>query len=1139
MSASAPPKLARPSESGKLKPQSASDDLVEARIDEACRSLWWAELVRRSLRLVMGILAAVIAWIVVDHWIYAASPIVRMLALGSGIIAVMAYVYLQIWPLVGTSVQPEYAARSLEKTNPELRHSLTSYVTLRRHRQDGGLSGRVVRSLGSSTANYLKTHDELPLEATGTMRWWVATAVMLAGLLAYAALSPKNSLQSVSRLLAPMAELQPSTRVQITDVSPGDAEAIAGRSVNVTAQIRGIVSSDEKGCRLELTSGERFFPLVASKNEGEFAFECVIDVPSSASGTIPYTLVAGDAVAGPYQLHVEDVPVIALETIHYQPPAYTGREPYSRTTGAISAIDGTEITLTARCNRPVARGTIEFNPKSVGDRIQATDGAIELQVSDNGKRISATFPLRIAAGRSREVRRDSYRVRVWDAAGSGNPDPIIYPIDIIADLPPEIAIMLPTRSPQDVPLTAQQMIEVHASDADFGLTEMKLEIKSGIQTLGEPVLWSHDTGKVGNQVAEYRLRPAEMGLEVGNVVRVTAFAKDNRQLANAQVASSSKTTANITVTDTIEIRIVADSAVPPAGQADENGISEPDDQPAADPSSEDDSSSDQSGDGQPQSGGEQGSQGQSGGSGESADQQQTGGSGGDGSTENQGEGEGEGGGESGDAGESEGQNKGDQSGDMSDGQESSEQESSEQESAKQGAGGQESGEGMQENASPPNGDPSPGEQATREQTTGERDAGDQDAGDQDPADQTAGEPSGGEAMSAGGDSSDDQGSKAGDSSSEASPDGADQGKQGDAQGGEPENGEVPPEGKPQHDGEAFERIRDYLEKQKQEQPKESGKEGKNGQEDQQGGQDAPSSDASDSASQSSGDQEQGQNGEAKSDPANQDDSGQDGSGQNGKPGQEPQQGEKPSEGEAASNNSTGENPDQNGSMNSDSESQDGQPSDADSSETPDGKPGENGSSENQSSEKQPSSESAAGDPEQTESEPGSEPSSETSQGNQKSDGSPPPMQGNPGSTDGSEGNTEGGEQIQDPVDEINQDYAKEATDMVLDYLDQTRDQPDQDLLEQLDWSEADLQRFRDRWQKVRELEKAPATDPQAKRKLEDAMRSLGLKPPSNTSNTQTRDAADSLRGIRDSGNRRPPPAEYRDAFDAFRRSLSK
>ncbi len=110
--------------------------------------------------------------------------------------------------------------------------------------------------------------------------------------------------------------------------------------------------------------------------------------------------------------------------------------------------------------------------------------------------------------------------------------------------------------------------------------------------------------------------------------------------------------------------------------------------------------------------------------------------------------------------------------------------------------------------------------------------------------------------------------------------------------------------------------------------------------------------------------------------------------------------------------------------------------------------------------------------------------------------------------------------------------------MVLDYLQQTRDKPDRELLDKLNWTEDDLNRFADRWQKVRQIaENNP--DPKASREITEALKSLGMRPKAGDSTSNIRESADSLRSIRDSGNRKPPPAAYRDAFDAFRRAAGR
>lgn len=222
------------------QPTAAKDpgNLIQLRIDEACKALWWAELTRACLRIAIGSLAAVLGWVIFDQWVYSPNSFIRFLALCTLIAWICWEAYSRVLPLIGNSVRPEYAARSLERDIPDSKQQLTSYVTLKDEKSEG-LRSRVIRSIGSRVAGQLKQHDVLPAEATGTLKWWLAAAGALALALGYAALSPKNSLASASRLFVPLASIEAPTRVSITNVEPGDSEAIAGNKIPVSCDITG------------------------------------------------------------------------------------------------------------------------------------------------------------------------------------------------------------------------------------------------------------------------------------------------------------------------------------------------------------------------------------------------------------------------------------------------------------------------------------------------------------------------------------------------------------------------------------------------------------------------------------------------------------------------------------------------------------------------------------------------------------------------------------------------------------------------------------------------------------------------------------------------------------------------------------
>jgi hypothetical protein len=1161
MSIASPPPVVPPS-AGAGTAKSGADELIDIRIVEACKALWWAELVRASLRLVITGLGVVLVWVIVDQWIYSPGPTLRIAAFAVLLLSLGWYLWWRVVPLLGSSIRPEYAAMSLERDLPELRQSLTSYVTLRGDRDIAGLRSRVVRSIGAATAGRLRSHHELPIEATGTFHWWIATAVTLALLVAYGAASPKNALQSAARLAVPFASIEPARRVSIRDVQPADTDAIAGRPLHVSAEINGMRDDEEAICSWDLPAGRQQVVLAPASGSGRFSGQ--LWLPHSASGEVDYVISAGDASAGPFRLRVQDVPVVAVESITYQPPKYSGQTPHTSSSAAITALDLTRVTIQANTNRAVARAVIEFNPRAHGEVVQATAGAKELAIASDGRSMSISFPLRSARGRSAAVELESYRIKVWDSANQSNPEPIIYPIRIVSDLPPDISIMLPVKSPSPVPIDAQQAIEVHASDPDFGLKQVVLEIRSGIDLVGTPILWSDPEGAKGNQVTEYRFRPTEHGLRIGDTVKVIAVARDNRSIENDPSVE-----ANVTRTDPIELKITASQSLPDEADPDAEGLSSPDDRPASDHSSDSQESSDQpngqeqsgqSGDGQ--SGSQQSGQGQSG-EGQSGEGQSGEGQSGEGQS-----GEGQSG-EGDDASSGQGMQGASPGGEGSSGGDASAE--SEAAAGQQG-GSDQTGSSAAE--APAGGDPSGAGEGPGESTDGTSEG----AGSQEP-----GQPSAG-----------DEGAQ-GDGDSASDSDG--QGSQGASAGGSGDQQEPAESGPPKHDGDAFERIRDYVERMRKEQQSSEGQSAgedasagssSDQQQDSAGGASSNKSNQSsqsnsgnntdDSSAQSGGQEsatdrgaaadgaaadgegnrEAGRQPESADSDSSSGDRGQQ-SGDGSKGGDSQQSGsggEKQSQGsagqdqgdasqEAGSGDSqSAEQSDRSGAEQGDAGSQSQGGQGADSAGAEQGEPGQSPNDQGSGSDSSSAANRQNETADQQEAGNQSSPSGRQTPGRQ-TPGKPMPGDDSPSSQSPS-GGGDGGDGIGQaddsgsslPPDPVNVEYAKRATDMVLDYLEETRDSPDKDLLDKLNWSEQDLKRFADRWQGMRELPPADQPGGAADSEWTEALKSLGLRPPSEADGNM-RDAASSIRRVRDAGNRKPPPAPYRDAFDAFRRAVGR
>jgi hypothetical protein len=125
-----------------------------------------------------------------------------------------------------------------------------------------------------------------------------------------------------------------------------------------------------------------------------------------------------------------------------------------------------------------------------------------------------------------------------------------------------------------------------------------------------------------------------------------------------------------------------------------------------------------------------------------------------------------------------------------------------------------------------------------------------------------------------------------------------------------------------------------------------------------------------------------------------------------------------------------------------------------------------------------------------------------------------------------------------PADEANLDYARKQTDLVLNKLADKLNNKDVDdeLLKDLGWSEDDLRKFVERWQQRKEA--ADRTDPageKANRELDEALRSLGLRPGKLQQSIQKDDRQRDLR----EGFRGPVPAKYRDQLQRYNRGVSR
>ena len=124
-------------------------------------------------------------------------------------------------------------------------------------------------------------------------------------------------------------------------------------------------------------------------------------------------------------------------------------------------------------------------------------------------------------------------------------------------------------------------------------------------------------------------------------------------------------------------------------------------------------------------------------------------------------------------------------------------------------------------------------------------------------------------------------------------------------------------------------------------------------------------------------------------------------------------------------------------------------------------------------------------------------------------------------------------------DDPNLEFARKATDLALERLKNQLAKPkgEQDVLDKLNWSRADAERFIRRWEEMKRAAGEPGAAGQAgQQRLDDALRNLGLRPRGTSLVGGKND--DRKRNLRQ-GLRTRPPSEYAEQYRAYTTATSQ
>jgi hypothetical protein len=500
-----------------------SEQFIDDHIGRTRRALKLVDFAGGVLTLVVGLLTFLLIAGLIDHWVIPGGlgQAGRLAFFGLLLAGMGWFAWRQFVPLV-RSINPVYAAHTIEQASPSLKNSLLNALLFRHHRQQ--MSAKVYHALEQQAAQRLSTANaDAAIDYAGLLRLGYALLAVVAACVVYSLLSPKNLAVSAARIIDPWADLTAPSRVQILNVEPGETSVAIGERVNISAEVLAV--RENEPVRLRYTTADESLVdetilMAKPTGAGRFAADLPRATDSGAAAGVQqeleYWIEAGDARSRRFKLSVFQRPTIVVQRVHYNYPAYTG-EPTKTVdnVGDISGLEGTEAAIEALASEPIKSAYVDFD----------SDGRSDVRMTVDGRRATASFKLQLRPDR-RTPWHLNYALRFTSAAGRANDDPVQYQLDVQPDYAPEIRITQPEEPDLTVRADETVLIGVEARDPDYAVQTVRLVGRVGEKDMLLAELNSKN--HVGLYKHLHPFVPADKLLKAGDVLEYWAEAHDNR-----------------------------------------------------------------------------------------------------------------------------------------------------------------------------------------------------------------------------------------------------------------------------------------------------------------------------------------------------------------------------------------------------------------------------------------------------------------------------------------------------------------------------------------------------------------------------------------------------------------------------------
>jgi|GEM_PF-4802403 len=541
----------RPAVTASARQAAKVKSYVNQQLEKTRKQVKTIDFISGALVLVAFTIGFLLFAAMVDAWIWPLSRLGRWAFLIIWLGSCLGYTVISIVPLLMKRINPDYAAKMIEEAKPSFSNSLMNYVSLRKRPE--GIRPAVLDAVSRQAATDLAS---VPGDAAVDQSKMIRIGFVLVGLtllaVSYKILSPKDPLSTVARIFAPASDIAQPAVVTIEEVLPGDVEIFFGETLEVVARVSGRHQPEDVKLIYSTVDGQLVDqPVSMALTDEPRTYSGTIAMPGGGvQASLQYRVVAKDGVSRDYVVTVRPNPTIAIESLLFDPPDYTGLA--SRTlmgVGDIDAIEGTLVTINAVANLPIKSAEVELLNEIVnvaGDAELTYDQRFVPAVGSKyimeveGRNATQSILVKLDANREKPFA-THYRLKFTSTDGNRNLQPNVYPIRVTPDLAPDVEIKNPIETDGQIPENQVLAIDIVASDLDFAIDSVELSLDHNGRSLFSDSLGLKSNKGNRRVTARYLLDPKALGLEPGDVAVFHAIAKDNRMQGRKPAPNISRT----------------------------------------------------------------------------------------------------------------------------------------------------------------------------------------------------------------------------------------------------------------------------------------------------------------------------------------------------------------------------------------------------------------------------------------------------------------------------------------------------------------------------------------------------------------------------------------------------------------------